>query len=399
VGKNPVEHFRKMSSIAHAALGITPMLLLAPRKSLNDVGSKETLFHVSLASPLGDGAFKLVQFSKALGSKPVVFDDLERLMWKIVVEGLDDLEGQLRSLQALYQERVPQAQCHRTWFRLSQSLSSDGFEELRHVAHEISSIGEHQITSNGEQTLETDSVALTCDSSPHPPVQMDCDLDEVTVYIQPDGGMQSEAGTQRVLDHDEDVVTGDNGSTPSKAGGDATTEITHAPVTETLGPMQVRESSPAAPTSQRDSLPAITVHSAARETDSEGEMSAEDEPVRDTNRTLHTPSTSKQRRPHSKKLIQSAKLGRIPIPARRIAVPKHVVMPVGREDMTTSKRKRVEDQPRDVSASPVGCRHVLDIEGAVSCSVLTILKIHGDTSPKPEPANDLQRGIRVPVSV
>jgi hypothetical protein len=320
-----------------------------------------------------------------------------------VVEGPDNIEGQLRSLQLLYQQELRQARCFRTWFFPWKSPSTDDFEELRRDAH--------QIAWTVEQTMETDSVARTRDSSPHPPpVQMDCDDHEVTADIQPDGSMRSEAGTQRALvemDRDEDAVTGDDGSTSSEAGGDAVMEITCTPVTETPGqpnPTPVRDSSPATPIPQRDSLPAITVHGAARETDSDTEMSADEEPVRNINTMLHTPSTSKLHRPHSIKLIPSAKPGRITIQARRVAVPlKRVVIPVGREDRMTSagpsKRTRVEVQPRDVSASPEGCRHVLDIKGVVGCSVLAILNIHGDTSPKPEPANNLQRGQRGPVSV
>jgi hypothetical protein len=45
--KMGADSVRQMLSVAHAALGITPLILLSPRKCLNNIGSKEMLFFVS----------------------------------------------------------------------------------------------------------------------------------------------------------------------------------------------------------------------------------------------------------------------------------------------------------------------------------------------------------------
>ena len=74
----------------------------------------------------------LVQFSKAIGSKPAVFDDLEKCLWKIVVEGPTDLSEQLRSLQTLYLASMEQANCCRAYFL--QPPSTHGIDDDDSIA-------------------------------------------------------------------------------------------------------------------------------------------------------------------------------------------------------------------------------------------------------------------------
>jgi hypothetical protein len=59
------------------------------------------------------------------------------------------------------------------------------------------------------------------------------------------------------MDHNKDAVTGGNGSTPSKADGDAMMEITYTPVTETPGQSNstpVHDSSPTTASGKRQDL-------------------------------------------------------------------------------------------------------------------------------------------------
>jgi hypothetical protein len=284
----------------------------------------------------------LVQVSKAIGSKPAVFDDLEVCLWKIVVEGPTDLSEQLGKLKALYSASMEEANRCRGFFL--QAPSTSAVED---------SIAED--SSSGERSMYAENSALAHDTALQQPLEMA--VDEVAVDAVQDT------------------------RPPSDTSGDAAMDVSTS-IVENGG----RTTTPRDPSS-----PAIAVHEEATETDpditiDDAETASHSPPSpRPTlrqpppppppPRTLSPPSPPPRHLPNPRpprrvKLVINPK----PAPAKRAAAPTTPTI------RPKAKRRRLDRQD---------WRSIPAVAGEVSHST-SVLDIRAHSAFQPERVNDLQ---------
>jgi hypothetical protein len=242
-----------------------------------------------------------------------VFDELERFLWKIVVEGPEDMQGRLHSLKTIYYASIQEAQNCRAYF-LQLSSTNHAVDDNLNEENWIN-------TENGARTHDNTLVAL--DDRPQsntPPCAPVSDTQPVSELDDDDAMLQ-------VLDN--------NARPPSDADHDVVMHAIDTHIAENSRP----------PSMSRDSSPLTVIE----ETDN-------NIPLHDSNAiaTSRMPRKAKLVFNHQKDIL----VGRVA--ARRVATSTT-------RTRTGTKRRRInENEDMDIGDMPGSWRSVVDVAGVVS---------------------------------